>query len=112
MAPLTAVATAAVRDAEDGPEFCEEVLRETGLRLWVIDGEEEARLSAQGVLLGWPGATGTGLRHRRLVDGTGRRWTMAGSEPRVTSPLGPLRLQAIKAARRPARPISAKRSPR
>lgn len=58
IAPLTAVATAAVREAEDGPAFREEVLRETGLRLWVIDGEEEARLSAQGVLLGWPGAYG------------------------------------------------------
>ncbi|MEM9639688.1 MAG: exopolyphosphatase, partial [Pseudomonadota bacterium] len=55
---LTVVATAAVRDASDGPEFREEVLRETGLRIWVIDGEEEARLSAQGVLLGWPGSYG------------------------------------------------------
>ncbi|MBT8417872.1 MAG: exopolyphosphatase, partial [Silicimonas sp.] len=29
--PLTAVATAAVREAEDGPDFREEVQRETGL---------------------------------------------------------------------------------
>ena len=58
IAPLTVVATAAVREAEDGPEFREQVLRETGLRLWVIDGNEEARLSAQGVLLGWPDAEG------------------------------------------------------
>ena len=56
--PLSVVATAAVRDAEDGPEFCEQVLRETGLTLHVIDGQEEARLSAQGVLLGWPGSYG------------------------------------------------------
>ena len=28
------------------------------MKVWVIDGEEEARLSAQGVLLGWPGAYG------------------------------------------------------
>lgn len=56
--PLSAVATAAVREAEDGPDFCEEVFRETGLHIWVIDGKEEARLSAQGVLLGWPGAYG------------------------------------------------------
>jgi len=56
--PLTAVATAAVRDADDGDEFCAEVLRETGLKIWVIDGEEEARLSAKGVLTGWPGAYG------------------------------------------------------
>mgnify|MGYP000187485781 CR=1 FL=1 len=40
--PLTVVATAAVREASDGPDFCEEVERETGLRIWVIDGEEEA----------------------------------------------------------------------
>ena len=45
-APLTVVATAAVREAEDGPAFREEIERETGLRLWVIDGDEEARLSA------------------------------------------------------------------
>ena len=56
--PLTAVATAAVRDAADGPDFREEVLRETGMHIWVIDGKEEARLSAQGVLLGWPGSYG------------------------------------------------------
>ena len=40
IAPLTAVATAAVREAEDGPEFREEVARETGLNLFVIEGEE------------------------------------------------------------------------
>ena len=44
---------------EDGPDFCAEVKsRETGSRIWVIDGREEARLSAQGVLLGWPGSYG------------------------------------------------------
>ena len=56
--PLTCVATAAVREAEDGPDFQARIERETGIRMWVIDGEEEARLSAQGVLLGWPGAFG------------------------------------------------------
>jgi exopolyphosphatase / guanosine-5'-triphosphate,3'-diphosphate pyrophosphatase len=55
---LTMVATAAVREAEDGPEFKAEVEAETGLEMLVIDGAEEARLSAQGVLLGWPGARG------------------------------------------------------
>ncbi|MFB1025628.1 MAG: exopolyphosphatase, partial [Octadecabacter sp.] len=38
--PLTAVATAAVREADDGPEFRDDVLRETGLKIWVIDGQE------------------------------------------------------------------------
>ena len=56
--PLNCVATAAVRNAIDGPEFCREVLSETGLRLGVASGEREARLSAQGVLLGWPDAEG------------------------------------------------------
>ncbi|MGC1487064.1 MAG: exopolyphosphatase, partial [Albidovulum sp.] len=48
--PLTCVATAAVREAADGADFRQQVERETGLKLWVIDGLEEARLSAQGVL--------------------------------------------------------------
>ena len=55
---LTVVATAATREATDGPDFQAEVLRETGLKLWVVDGDDEARLSAQGVLLGWPEAKG------------------------------------------------------
>ncbi|WP_050929366.1 Ppx/GppA family phosphatase [Aestuariivita boseongensis] len=93
--PLTAVATAAVRDAEDGQDFRDEVERETGLRIWVIDGEEEARLSAQGVLLGWPGSFGlvcdiggSSMELAEIRDGrVGRR---------VTSNLGPLKLQGIK----------------
>jgi exopolyphosphatase/guanosine-5'-triphosphate,3'-diphosphate pyrophosphatase len=58
VSPLLTVATAAVRDAEDGPEFRAEVLAETGLEIQIVGGDEEARLSAQGVLLGWPGAEG------------------------------------------------------
>ena len=99
IAPLTAVATAAVREAEDGPAFREDVLRETGLRLWVIDGEEEARLSAQGVLLGWPGAYGlvcdiggSSMELAELYDGeVGKR---------VSSKLGPQRLKNIKGGRK------------
>jgi len=56
--PLTAVATAAVREAADGADFCAEVKRRTGITLHVVPGDEEARLSAQGVLLGWPGSYG------------------------------------------------------
>lgn len=92
--PLTVVATAATREAEDGPEFQAEVLRETGLRLHVIDGDEEARLSAQGVLLGWPEAKGivcdiggNSMELARIGDGrVGKR---------VSTPLGPFRLQQI-----------------
>ncbi|MCF2905478.1 Ppx/GppA family phosphatase [Octadecabacter sp. CECT 8868] len=92
--PLTAVATAAVREASDGPDFCADVQRETGLRIWVIDGQEEARLSAQGVLLGWPGSYGlvcdiggSSMELADLAEGrVGRR---------VTSALGPLKLREI-----------------
>ncbi|WP_296427485.1 Ppx/GppA family phosphatase [Yoonia sp.] len=97
--PLTAVATAAVREASDGQDFRDEVLRETGIKLWVIDGQEEARLSAQGVLLGWPGSYGlvcdiggSSMELADLADGrVGRR---------VTSPLGPLKLREIKGGKK------------
>ncbi|MBW4707570.1 Ppx/GppA family phosphatase [Roseobacter sp. YSTF-M11] len=96
---LTVVATAAVRDASDGPDFCAEVKRETGLRIWVIDGEEEARLSAQGVLLGWPGSYGLvcdiGGSSMELAEISGGR---VGR--RVTSSLGPLKLREIKGGKK------------
>jgi exopolyphosphatase/guanosine-5'-triphosphate,3'-diphosphate pyrophosphatase len=41
---VRAIATSAVRDAENGREFCERVERETGLRLERISGAEESRL--------------------------------------------------------------------
>lgn len=47
---VRASATSAVRDAVNGPEFVENVLQNTGLRLVVIDGDEEARLTLAGVL--------------------------------------------------------------
>lgn len=94
IAPLTAVATAAMREAEDGPEFQAQIEAETGLKLWVVDGEEEARLSAQGVLLGWPGSYGLvcdiGGASMELAE-------IAGGHVgrRVTSPLGPLKLRSV-----------------
>ncbi|MBL6453823.1 Ppx/GppA family phosphatase [Belnapia sp. T6] len=57
--PLEVVATAAVRDAENGPAFVAAMQeRIPGLRIRILTGEEEARLSADGVLLGFPGADG------------------------------------------------------
>jgi exopolyphosphatase/guanosine-5'-triphosphate,3'-diphosphate pyrophosphatase len=95
LSELTAVATAAVRDASDGRAFCEEVCAQTGIKIWVIDGKEEARLSAQGVLLGWPGAYGLvcdiGGSSLELAEISGGR---VGR--RVTSSLGPLKLRDIK----------------
>jgi exopolyphosphatase/guanosine-5'-triphosphate,3'-diphosphate pyrophosphatase len=91
---LIAVATAAVRDAEDGPAFCQRVERETGLQLHVASGKEEARLSAKGVLLGWPEADGL------VCDMGGSSMELArvaGGEISdcATSSLGPLKLQDI-----------------
>lgn len=47
---LHAVGTAALRDAEDGPAFVERVHNDIGINIKVIDGAEEARLSALGVV--------------------------------------------------------------
>ncbi|WP_068113777.1 Ppx/GppA family phosphatase [Tropicimonas marinistellae] len=95
ISPLTSVATAAVRVADDGPDFCQEVERETGQKIHVIDGEEEARLSAQGVLLGWPEGEGlvcdiggSSMELARIQGG--RVWE------RATTALGPLRLTTMK----------------
>ncbi|MDZ4095765.1 MAG: Ppx/GppA family phosphatase, partial [Paracoccaceae bacterium] len=95
ISPLICVATAAVREAEDGAEFQAQVEAETGLKLWVIDGNEEARLSAQGVLLGWPDAKGI------VCDMGGNSMELArigGGKVgvRATSPLGPFRLQQVE----------------
>ncbi|MFZ7090111.1 Ppx/GppA family phosphatase [Primorskyibacter sp. 2E233] len=92
---LTVVATAAMRDAEDGPAFKDEIEDATGLKVWVIDGEEEARLSAQGVMLGWPGAFGlicdiggSSMELAEIKNGTVGK--------RITSPLGPLKFMTLE----------------
>ena len=96
---LTVVATAAVRDASDGPAFCADVKRETGLYVRTIDGREEARLSAQGVLLGWPGSYGLvcdiGGSSMELAEISGG---IVGR--RETSDLGPLKLQTLKGGKK------------
>jgi exopolyphosphatase/guanosine-5'-triphosphate,3'-diphosphate pyrophosphatase len=83
-----AVATAAVRDAADGGAFCRRVESETGLRLQILSGTEEARFAALGVIAGAPGAEGlvgdlggASLELTRIADGV----PGAG----VTLPLGP-----------------------
>jgi exopolyphosphatase/guanosine-5'-triphosphate,3'-diphosphate pyrophosphatase len=86
-----AVGTAAVREATDGREFARRVAEESGLRLRILSGEEEARLSALGVAAGAPDATGIvgdlGGASLELVEigpkGVGRGETF---------PLGPLTL--------------------
>ncbi|MDZ4310427.1 MAG: Ppx/GppA family phosphatase [Cypionkella sp.] len=91
---LTVVATAAAREASDGPAFQAEVLEQTGLKIWVVDGGEEARLSAQGVLLGWPDAKGIVCD----IGGNSMELAKIGGGTvgqRVSTPLGPFRLQQV-----------------
>jgi exopolyphosphatase/guanosine-5'-triphosphate,3'-diphosphate pyrophosphatase len=89
-------ATAAVREAEDGQAFCDRVAAETGLRIRILSGEEEARYAALGVLAGIPGAEGVvadlggaSLELNRIEDGRVRRG--------ITLPLGPFALADGKA---------------
>jgi exopolyphosphatase/guanosine-5'-triphosphate,3'-diphosphate pyrophosphatase len=91
------VATAAVRDAADGVTFLDEVKRRAELNVTIISGEEEGRLSAEGVLSGIPDADGMmgdmgggSVELVRLVKGVvGKRTTM---------PFGPFRLMALGGA--------------
>lgn len=92
-API-AFATAAVREAADGPDFCERVRRESRLSLRVLAGDEEARYAALGVASGavQPDGVvgdlgGSSLELARLADGK----YISGS----TYPLGPLALETI-----------------
>lgn len=57
-ATVFVAATAAVREAEDGPDFAREAAAETGYEVRILSGEEEARYSALGVAAGIPAATG------------------------------------------------------
>ena len=57
-AQVFVAATAAVRDAVDGPAFVERVRDEAGIALQVISGADEARYAALGVLAGAPHAAG------------------------------------------------------
>jgi exopolyphosphatase/guanosine-5'-triphosphate,3'-diphosphate pyrophosphatase len=53
-----AVGTAAVREAKDGREFAQRMEIESGIKLRILSGEDEARLSALGVMAGAPDAKG------------------------------------------------------
>ncbi|WP_425073102.1 Ppx/GppA family phosphatase [Sagittula sp. S175] len=95
LSDMSVVATAAMRDAEDGPEFQAEIEAETGLGIHVIDGAEEARFSAQGVLLGWPGSYGLVCD----IGGSSMELAEIGQGKvgrRMTSALGPYKLKDVE----------------
>ena len=90
---IRASATSAVRDAANGRFFVERVLKETGIKLEVIDGDLEGRLTLKGVI------SGLDVIHDRMVvvdvGGGSTEFTIAehGSIMYVGSlPLGVVRL--------------------
>jgi len=100
--PLEVLATAAMRDAANGPAFADALrARMPGVPLRILTGEEEAAMSADGVLLGVPGADGIlgdiGGGSLEIVD-------LAAGRPAasVSLPLGVIRL-AERAGGDPAR---------
>lgn len=88
---LQVVATAACRDAENGPEFVAAIERETGFAIRILDGEEEAHYSSLGVLAGQPDADGIvgdiGGGSLELID-----LSPSGPGAKISLPLGPFRL--------------------
>jgi exopolyphosphatase/guanosine-5'-triphosphate,3'-diphosphate pyrophosphatase len=91
---LAIIATAAVRDAIDGPAFAAEVERQCGVPVRIISGPEEARLSAAGVLAGIRDVDGVvgdlGGGSVELVRVRSGAPSPIGDG--VSLPLGPLRL--------------------
>jgi exopolyphosphatase / guanosine-5'-triphosphate,3'-diphosphate pyrophosphatase len=91
---LLAIATAACRDAENGPEFIAAAAQICGTQIDVLSGKREAMLSALGVVSGFHRPDGIvgdlGGGSLELIDVRGRR-IKAGA----TLPLGGLALQDI-----------------
>lgn len=95
------VATAAVRDAEDGPQFIRDIKR-IGLDCEILSAQEEAHFAGEGVLSGIPDADGIvgdlGGGSLELVRVANGRTT-----PGISMPLGVLRLEPSAAGERAAR---------
>jgi len=96
---LAIIATAAVREAEDGRRFAAEAERLCGVPVRIVDGSEEARLSAAGVLAGVRDADGVvgdlGGGSVELVRVTPEGGAVAAIGAGVSLPLGPLRLAEL-----------------
>lgn len=94
---LAIIATAAVREAEDGRAFAAEAERRCGVPVRIVEGSEEARLSAAGVLAGIRRADGVvsdlggGSVELVRVDSAASAPIGAG----VSLPIGPLRLTEL-----------------
>lgn len=91
VASLHVMATAAVRDAENGPAFAQKIEREHGIKVDIISGDREARLGAYGIcssIHAPRGVTGD------LGGGSMELVRLSGAElgAHTTLPIGALRL--------------------
>jgi exopolyphosphatase / guanosine-5'-triphosphate,3'-diphosphate pyrophosphatase len=94
---VKAVATSAVRDAVNGPQFCAAILAETGLRFEVIDGQSEGLLTLDGVRVGLDRETEQLMVFD--VGGGSTEYTIAQGEQILATeslPLGVVRLSEGK----------------
>jgi exopolyphosphatase/guanosine-5'-triphosphate,3'-diphosphate pyrophosphatase len=88
---VRAIATAASRDAANGPEFIARAEKALGTKIQVLTGRQEAELAAKGILMGFRSADGVagdlGGGSLELID-------LAGNAVRQTTtlPLGGLQL--------------------
>lgn len=88
---LFVFATAAVREASNGPDFLNQIRESTGFDVRILSGDEEARLSALGVACAIPDADGV---VGDLGGGSLELVSIRGMQPgkRGTLPLGAFRL--------------------
>ena len=98
---LDLIATAATREAENGPQFVADVEQRTGCKVTVLSGLSEARLAALGVVSSMPEANGLmgdlGGGSLELV-----RLDRGKLDEAVSLPLGPLRLAEVSGGERDA----------
>jgi exopolyphosphatase / guanosine-5'-triphosphate,3'-diphosphate pyrophosphatase len=102
-ARIVAVATAAMRDAENGALFLERVHRELGIEVELIDGDREARYGFVGAVRGLPVESGL------VFDMGGGSMQVSRFRKRVLEkdwslPLGSLRLSQSFFANDPPKP--------
>ncbi len=95
---VRAIATAACRDASNGPEFIVRGEKALGTSIHVLSGQQEAELAAKGILMGFRSPDGVagdlGGGSLELVDIAGAAMRQA-----ATLPLGGLRLLDASAGR-------------
>ena len=97
---LIAVATSAIRDADNGAEFCRAAQRRLGLDIEILSGEDEAHLIYHGALSALPRTSGRVV----VIDVGGGSAEIAVGDRRTCSfaaclPLGVLRLREVSSER-------------